>query len=59
MQVNVFYTDDGKMYKAVQPKSTSHAKMNFPEPEYLKALTEIPCTREEMLARINHPEFNK
>lgn len=54
----VFYTDDGRLYKAEIRVAKSHAEVNFPTGDMLKALTSEPCTREEMIGRINHVEFN-
>lgn len=54
----VFYTDDGRMYKAEKPTAPSHAEVNFPTGDMLKALTSDPVTREQMIGRINHVDFN-
>lgn len=54
----IFYTSDGRLYKAKERQDASHAEMNFPPQDVLRALNEKPCTREEMIGRINHPEFN-
>jgi hypothetical protein len=56
----VWYTDDGKIYKAEKPQSPTHAQMNFPTQDILDALHDsAPMTREEMIAKINHPEFQR
>lgn len=55
----VFYTNDGKLYKAKERISVSDAEMNFPTGDMLKALTEVPMTREEMIFKINHIDFNR
>jgi hypothetical protein len=54
----VFMTHDGKMYKAEERKDNSHSEINFPTGDMLRALNEIPCTREEMISRINHVDFH-
>lgn len=53
----VFYTDDGRLYKAEKSVSPSHAEVNFPTGDMLLALTSEPCTREVMISRINSVEF--
>jgi hypothetical protein len=55
----VFYDDVGNLYKAKDPAQASHAEVNFPSEDMLKALLEVPCTREVMLSRINHPNFRQ
>ena len=53
----VFYTSDGKLYKSKIRKENSDAEMNFPTGDMLKALSDTPITREEMITKINQPEF--
>lgn len=53
MEAKVFYTDDGKIYKATEPKADSHAQMNFPNDDILAVLDETPISREAMVGRIN------
>jgi hypothetical protein len=53
----VFFDENGKMYKGEKANSPSHSEMNFPPQDILDALNETPCTREEMIGRINHPDF--
>lgn len=55
----VFIDQGGKLYKALEPKNPSDAEMNFPTKDILKALDDVPCTREVMLGRINHVDFNR
>lgn len=55
----VFIDQAGKLYKATEPKNPGDAEMTFPTKDILKALTSEPCTREVMLGRINHVEFNR
>ena len=55
----VFIDQGGKLYKATEPKFLGDAEMTFPTKDILKALTDVPCTREEMLGRINHVDFNR
>lgn len=45
------------MYKSINRKDPSHAEVNFPTRDMLNALDETPITREEMITKINHPEF--
>jgi len=54
----VFYTNDGKLYKSKEKKDPAHAEINFPTGDMLRALEENPITREEMITKINHPDFN-
>lgn len=55
----VFYTNDGRLYKDEQPVDPSHGEMIFPTRDVLKALTKAPMTREQMLTKINHVNFDK
>jgi hypothetical protein len=55
----IFINFDGKFYQAAEPKHPNDAETNFPHPNMLKALTEEPMTREEMLTKINHVDFDK
>lgn len=59
MDDRVFYTDDGRLYKGKHKTADTHAEMNFPHKEMLEVLTEEPCTREEMNARINKLEIQE
>lgn len=53
----VFYNEQGKLYKAAEAKSPVDMHMHSPTQDILDALDANPITREEMIARINHPEF--
>lgn len=55
----VFYREDGKIYKAKEAISPNHSECNFPTADMLAVLSEDAITREEMIAKINHPEFQK
>jgi hypothetical protein len=55
----VFYREDGKIYKAKEASSPNHSECNFPTADMLAALTADAITREEMIAKINHPEFQR
>ena len=55
----VFINDQGKFYKAEKAENSSHAEVTFPTGDMLKALEEKPISREEMIAKINHPDFHK
>lgn len=55
----VYYDEQGKLYKAEQPKNPTHSQMNFPTQDIFDALDEIAITREGMIARINHPDFKR
>lgn len=55
----VFYREDGKLYKAKEAMSPNHSECNFPTADMLAVLTRDGMTREEMIAKINHPEFQR
>lgn len=55
----VFYREDGKIYKAKIAISPNHSTCNFPTADMLAVLTADAITREEMIAKINHPDFQK
>lgn len=55
----VYIDSQGKFYKAKQKTDANDAEVNFPTGDMLKALDSQPITKEEMIAKINHPEFHR
>lgn len=55
----VFINENGKFYKADEPTSPNHAESTFPTPDMLTVLTDEPCTREEMIRKINEDVVTK
>lgn len=55
----VFYREDGKLYKAKEALNLSHSECNFPTADMLTVLSHVAITREEMITKINHPDFQR